>query len=87
MDGLQNYILKAKKNKIKTHFRLLTSKFRNELDSLKATKKKQRMIEAIKVLFQLVLVTNLLCVFEANLPSYKMYTDSFGQSPSGLFRH
>lgn len=50
------------------HSRVLTSKFSNELDSLKATKKK-RMIEAIKVLFQLVLVTNLLCVFEANLPS------------------
>lgn len=51
------------------HSRVLTSKFSNELDSLKAAKKKKRMIEAIKVLFQLVLVTNLLCVFEANLPS------------------
>ena len=69
MDGLQNYILKAKKKIKMKHFRVLTSKFSNELDSLKATKKKQRMIEAIKVLFQLVLVTNLLCVFEANLPS------------------
>ena len=43
MDGLQNYILKAKKKiKIKKHFRVLTSKFSNELDSLKATKKKTK---------------------------------------------
>lgn len=30
---------RQKKNQIKTGFRVLTSKFRNELDSLKATKK------------------------------------------------
>ena len=39
MDGLQNYILKAKKKIKMKHFRVLTSKFSNELDSLKATKK------------------------------------------------